>query len=143
MKTYLFSALFEPGEENGITVSFPDLPEAITQGVDDADARRMAEEVLGLALLERLAQNKPLPEPTAEGRELVPIGVHPSIAAKLAVIEAVRAAGLTQAELAFRLGKDAREVRRILNPNHPTKLSTLDVALKALGQRLVVGVMAA
>lgn len=143
MRTYVYRALFEPGEEHGVTVSFPDLPEAITQGDDEADARAMAEEVLGLALLARIASGDPLPEPKARGRALVAVTVDPAVAAKLAVIEAFRASGLTQAALAARLGKDGREIRRILDPDHPTKVPALDTALKALGQRLVMGVMAA
>ena len=143
MRTYLFRARFEPGDERGVVVTFPDLPEAITQGDDDADARAMAEEVLGLALLARLRRGEPLPEPKARGGDLVEIGVTPTVAAKLAVVEAFRASGLTQAELAARLGKDPREVRRILDPNHATKLPALDAALKAMGRRLVMGVMAA
>lgn len=143
MKTYVFQARFEPGDEHGVVVSFPDLPEAITQGDDEKDARAMAEEVLGLALLARLGHGTPLPEPKARGRGLVAVSVDPAVAAKLAVIEAFRASGLTQAAFAARLGKDAREIRRILDPRHATKLPALDAALKALGQRLVMGVMAA
>ena len=37
--------------ERGVVVTFPDVPEAITQGDDEADARAMATEALGLALL--------------------------------------------------------------------------------------------
>jgi len=32
-------------------------------------------------------------------------------------------------------------VRRILDPKHPTKLPALTAALRALGKRLVVGVI--
>jgi antitoxin HicB len=143
MKTYVYRALFEPGEERGVVASFPDLPEAITQGDDEADARAMAEEVLGLTLLSYVEAGRRLPEPKARGRDLVAVSVDPVVAAKLAVIEAFRASGMTQAAFAGRLAKDAREIRRILDPNHPTKLPALDAALKALGRRLVMGVMAA
>ncbi len=61
-------------------------------------------------------------------------------AAKLALIEAVREAGISKSELARRLGKDEKQARRILDPMHPTKLVTLIAALRALGQRLVIGV---
>ena len=39
-----------------------------------------------------------------------------------------------------RLGKDEKEVRRILDPRHATKLASLTQALRVLGKRLVVGV---
>jgi antitoxin HicB len=65
------------------------------------------------------------------------------VAAKLAVLEAFRDAGITKAELARRIGKNEKEVRRILDPRHATKLPALTEALRVLGRRLVVGVEAA
>jgi antitoxin HicB len=73
----------------------------------------------------------------------VEIAVAPDVAAKLAVLEAFRDAGISKSELARRIGKDEKEVRRILDPRHPTKLPALTAALRALGKRLVVGVMEA
>jgi antitoxin HicB len=140
MRTYTYGALFERGAKSGIVVSFPDIPEAITQGRNDADARSMAAEALGMVLLTYLEQGRPLPKGSKRRKDLVAITVDPEIAAKLAVIEAFGAAGMTQAELAARLGKDGREVRRILNPNHATKLPALTQALEALGRRLVIGI---
>jgi antitoxin HicB len=140
MKAFVFRALFEPGDHRGIVVSFPDVPEAITQGDDEADARAMAEEALALALLSYCQRNLPLPRPKARGRGLVPIAVPPDVAAKLAVLEAFREAGISKSELGRRIGRDEKEVRRILDPKHPTKLPALMAALRALGQRLVIGV---
>jgi antitoxin HicB len=140
MRTFVYFARFEPGEDHGIVVSFPDLPEAITQGDDEADAYEQAEEALGLALLTYPARGLPLPRSKARGAGLVPIAVEPEVAAKLAVIEAVRIAGITKSEFARRIGKDEKEARRILDPRHPTKLTTLTAALRELGQRLVIGV---
>jgi len=144
MRSYAYRALFEPGDRRGnIVVSFPDVPEAITQGRGEADARAMAEEALGLVLLDYLERGKPLPKARAKARDLVDIAVAPDVAAKLAVLEAFAAAGISKTELARRIGKDEKEVRRILDPRHPTKLPALTAALRALGKRLVVGVMEA
>jgi len=144
MKAYAYRALFEPGDRRGtIVVTFPDVPEAVTQGRDEADARAMAEEALALVLLAYLQRGKPLPKPRARGRGLVDITVAPEVAAKLAVLESFTAAGITKSELARRIGKDEKEVRRILDAKHPTKLPALTAALRALGKRLVVGVVEA
>jgi len=141
MRAYAYRALFEPGDRRGnIVVSFPDVPEVVTQGRSEADARTMAEEALGLVLLSYLERGKPLPKPRARSRSLVDIAVAPDVAAKLAVLESFAAAGITKTELARRIGKDEKEVRRILDSKHPTKLPTLITALRALGKRLVVGV---
>ena len=144
MKSYSYRALFEPGDRRGnVVASFPDVPEAITQGRGQSDARAMAEEALGLALLAYLERGKPLPKSRAKGRDLIEVSVAPDVAAKLAVLESFAAAGISKSELARRIGKNEKEVRRILDPKHPTKLPALAAALRALGKRLVVGVMKA
>jgi antitoxin HicB len=140
MRSFVYHAEFEPGAERGIVVSFPDVPGAITQGDDETDARAMAEEALGIMLLNYLARGLPLPKVKTRGRGLVPVAVAPDVAAKLAVLEAFAESGITKIDLARRLGKDEKEVRRILDPRHPTKLPALAHALRVLGKRLVVAV---
>ena len=144
MRSYIYRALCKAGDRRGnIVVTFPDVPEVVTQGRGEADARAMAEEALGLGLLSYLVRGKLLPKSRAKGRNLVDIAVAPDVAAKLAVLESFAAAGISKSELARRIGKDEKEVRRILDPKHPTKLPALTAALRALGKRLVVGVMEA
>jgi antitoxin HicB len=61
-------------------------------------------------------------------------------AAKLAIYEATRAAGLSQTALAERLGCDPRQVRRLLDLDHRSRIDQLEAALRALGKRLVLEV---
>ena len=61
-------------------------------------------------------------------------------AAKAALYVAVRQRQLTQVELAARLQCDEKEVRRLLDPRHASKLSRLEAALALLGQQIVIGV---
>jgi antitoxin HicB len=140
MRSFTYAAEFERGDKRGIVVSFPDVPEAITQGDDMADARAQAEEALGLALLTYPERGLPLPKARAKGKGLTLVAVAPGVAAKLAVLEAFSAAGIGKSELGRRMGKDEKEVRRILDPKHPTKLPAMVEALRALGKRLVVSV---
>ena len=140
MTKFTFFAQMEPGDRKGVVVSFPDVPEAVTQGRDYVDARAMAEEALGLALLTYPLRGLPLPKAVASGRKLVAISPAPDVAAKLAVLDAVRAAGMTKSDFARLIGKDEREARRILDARHLTKLPTLASALARLGKRLVISV---
>lgn len=137
---YTFPALIEPDPDGGFLVTFPDVPEAITGGTDMALARANAVEALGLALRGYLAFGQPLPRPKAKRKGLVPIPVEASTALKLAVVEAFGASGLTKSELASRLGKGENEARRVLDPDHPTKLPVLEAALAVLGKEVVVSV---
>jgi antitoxin HicB len=141
MRTFVYAANFEPGERRGVIVtSFPDVPEAITEGSGIEDARHMAADALGTALLAYVRAGRPLPRARRAGKNAEMIAVEPEVAAKLAVLIAFADARMSQREFARRLGKDEREVRRLLDPMHPTKIGALDAALKVLGRRLVVGV---
>ena len=53
MRTFVHRARFEPGEKRGvIVVSFPDVPEAITEGRGEADATAQAQEALGFCSIQ-------------------------------------------------------------------------------------------
>src|SRR3984893_17653631 len=98
MQTFTYAAEFEPGDKRGLVVSFPDVPEAITQGDNEADAYTMAEEALGLGLLTYLVRGLPLARPKARGGDLVSVAVAADVAAKLAVLQAFSEAGISKAE---------------------------------------------
>lgn len=137
---YIYHADFAPEPDGGFLVTFPDVPEAITQGDDFADAWSSAGDALGLALRGYLAGGRSLPGQTARGGGLVPVPVEAATAAKLAVIEAFAASGITKIELARRIGKSENEARRILDPDYATKLPLIEAALAAMGRHLVVSV---
>ncbi len=65
MKQYFYPAIFHPAEEGGFWVSFPDLPECLTEGDSAEDAYQMAIEALGLALTDRSRNQEPIPAPSA------------------------------------------------------------------------------
>ena len=50
MNKLFYPALFHEAEEGGFWVSFPDIPECMTQGDDMQQAYEMAVEALGLSL---------------------------------------------------------------------------------------------
>lgn len=137
--TFSPASRWEPAE-TGVAVAFRNLPEAHTRGEDEADAARMAEDCLRVALEARMRHGEDLPPPSAPlpGERMVEPGA--ALAAKAGLYGAVREAGVPNRELARRLGVDEKEVRRMLDPGHPTKLPRLDAALRALGRRLVVEV---
>ena len=63
MRQYI--ALIHKDADSDYGVSFPDLPGAVTAGVDLDDARRMAEEALALHLKGLEEDGDPIPEPSA------------------------------------------------------------------------------
>ncbi|MER8556113.1 type II toxin-antitoxin system HicB family antitoxin [Mesorhizobium sp. M1217] len=140
-KPYRYFARMEADPEGGFQITFPDVPEAITGGANEAEARVNAAEALGLALRGILAMDRPLPKPSAKEKGLVPVAVEPDTALKLAVIEAFKASGMSKSELGRRIGRGETEARRILDPDHPTGLPLMKAALAVLGKQVVVSVM--
>ncbi len=61
MKKLFYPALFHKAEEGGFWVSFPDIPECLTQGDDMTQAYEMAVDALGLALISREKEHQPVP----------------------------------------------------------------------------------
>ena len=78
--------------------------------------------------------------PTKPKRGQHVVVLPPRVAIKLAIHEAMRERGVTQAQLGELLGIDGRQIRRILNLDHESKLSQLEAALAALGLRASVNV---
>lgn len=64
MKKLFYPALFHKAEEGGFWITFPDLPECITEGDDMNQSYEMAADALGLAITSRMENKEPLPIPS-------------------------------------------------------------------------------
>jgi antitoxin HicB len=127
--------------EGGFTVTFPDVPEAVTEGDTESELRARAEDALVTALSFYTDDGQPLPRPSpALDRPLAL--VPPLVAAKLALHDAMLAEGISNAELARRLNLDEKAVRRLRDPLHRSHIGQIETALRSLGRRLEVRVLA-
>src|SRR5579864_1171787 len=132
---YAYPYELQPQPEGGFTVTFKDVPEAITQGETEKEAAAMAEDALVIALSFYTDNGETLPRPSpADGRPVA--HVPPLVAAKLALHDAMLAAGLTNVALAQRLGIDEKAVRRLRDPLHQSRIDQIDAALRVLGKRM-------
>lgn len=64
MKKLFYPAIFHKAEEGGFWITFPDIPECMTQGDDMQQAYEMAVEALGLALVSREKEGVQIPSPS-------------------------------------------------------------------------------
>jgi antitoxin HicB len=117
-------------------VRFRDLPEALTDGKDDAEALEEAADCLSEALMSRIADDENIPVPSRTRRGEYPVAPEPTVALKALLFAIVKARRISTAELARRLGVDHKEARRMLDPRHPTKFPRLQEALKSLGHEI-------
>ena len=138
MRGFVYPARLSPEDGGRFTVQFVDLPEAITFGEDRQDALVQAADCLEEAIAGRVSKGKEIPVPSKAGGREVMIALSGWMAAKASLCLAMREAGVSQVELARRLGVDEKEVRRMLSPRHQTKLARIEQALAALGKHLVV-----
>jgi len=144
MRTFVYPARFERGDKPGVLViTFRDVPEAITQGKGQKDALWQAADCLEEAIAGRIADGREIPAASraSRGERLIPVPA--PMAAKAALYLAMEETGITNVRLAQKLDCDEKEVRRMLDPRHPTKLPRIKDALEVLGKRLVVSVEAA
>jgi antitoxin HicB len=135
-----YPATLTPDLEGGFTVTFRDVPEAITEGDTREEALLRAEDALESALAMYIAAKEPLPTPSkAEaGDEMVPLSALGM--AKTALYDAMREQGVGRAELARRLRWHLPQVNRVLDPRHASRMEHVEAALAALGLRLIIDV---
>lgn len=121
-----------------ILVTFPDIPEAITQGNNRAHALEMAKEALESAMDFYFEDRRPVPAPSAPKRGQAVVQLPPSVAAKVLLLNEMLRQNVRPVELARRIGTTKQEVNRLTDLRHATKIDRIDAALRALGKRLVV-----
>ncbi len=140
---YEYPCVLTQERQGGFSVSFPDIPEALTCGDSRAEALAMAEDALAAALGAYMKSKENIPLPSRAIRRQEMVAVPPVVAAKLALYNAMRREGLTRVALAGRLGLSEGAVRKLLNPDHRSHISQIQKALRAVGHGLVLGDRAA
>ena len=127
-----------PQDDGSLLVSFPDVPEALTEGRTPAEALEEAADALVAALGGYVRDGREIPSPSAAGPDQPTVVLPSLMAAKLALYRTVRRAGLTPQTLARRLNMAEQAARRLLDLDSSSRIETIEEALAVLGKRLVV-----
>ena len=125
-------------EEGGFVVTFPDIPEAITQGESVEDALVHASDALASALDFYIEDGNPVPTPSKPKRGQYMVELPASYTAKILLLQEMAAQKVRPAELARRLKVTPQEVTRLIDPRHKTRIDGIAGALKALGKTLEI-----
>jgi antitoxin HicB len=135
-----YPAHLEPAEEGGFIVTFPNIPEAITQGEDETDALVWAQDALETMLESYMDDRQRIPYPSSvDGR---PVVVLPVVAAgKVILHNTLLDAGKTKADLARMLNLAPTLVNRLLSLRYKSRIEQIETELAAFGKRLVVDVI--
>jgi antitoxin HicB len=126
-------------QENGWwLVRFPGIPEALTEGETQEEARVNAIDCVIAALEGYMKAGRPLPREGAahagRGRAVLPS----LVTAKLAVYETMRSLGWSKLKLAKQLGMPENSVRRLLDLRHSSHMWIIDEALAKMNAELSI-----
>jgi len=135
-----YPVILEAQAEGGFVVTFPDVPEAITQGEDEDEALLYAVEALETALSFYVEARKPLPVASKARRGQRTVRPSALESAKLGVYQAMTEQGIKKAELARRLGWHMPQVDRLFDLRHASRLDQIEAAARVLGRHLEVRV---
>ena len=120
----------------GFSVTFPDIPEAISQGASEAKAVKAARDALETALDFYFEDKRPVPLPSKPKRDQLTIELPASLSAKILLLNEMVRQKVRPAELARRLKTSAQEVNRLTDLHHTSRIDGIAAALQVLGKHL-------
>ena len=121
-----------------LMVTFPDIPEANSQGDSVADALKMAADALETALDFYFAAGRPVPAPSKPKRGQHTVELRASVAAKVLLLNEMSSQKVRPSELARRLRVTRQEVNRLIDRRYTSKIDGIAGALKALGKTMEI-----
>jgi antitoxin HicB len=121
-----------------LMATFPDIPEAHTQGDSVEDALAMAKDALETALDFYFDERRIVPSPSKPKRGQYVIELPLSVSAKVLLLNEMLHQKVRPAELARRLKTTPQEVNRLTNIRHISRIDDIASAMKVLGKTLEV-----
>ena len=125
-------------DEGDVLVTFPDIPEATTNGGNLEEARAAAQDALESALEFYFEDERPVPLPSKLRKKDEFVELPVSLSAKILLLNEMIHQKVRPADLARRLAVTRQEVNRLTDLNHSTKIDVIAAALKVLGKTLEV-----
>ena len=117
-------------------VTFVDIPEAITFGMDEDEALLQAVDALESALTFYIEDRKLLPSPSKPKKGQKTVRPSALECGKLGVYQAMTEQGIKKSELARRLGWHMPQIDRLFDLRHASKLDQIEAAASALGKHV-------
>lgn len=126
-------------DDRQFTVTFPDVPEAVTFGETRDEALQRAPDALLTVFDAFMKDRRDIPAPSRTTGNAIELPALES--AKIELYRAMRAGNIGKAELAKRLDWHLPQVDRVLHVKHGSQLHQMEAAFAALGKKLVVSVV--
>ncbi len=126
--------------DGGYVVTFPDLPEAITQGENIEDCLKEATDCLEEAIALRIDEQLDLPLPS-EIQSDYWVELPLQICLKAVLYLSIKESGISYQKLAKTLNIQEQEISKNIQPNQPTSLEMTENILSVLGKKLQVNLV--
>jgi antitoxin HicB len=127
-----------PDTNGTLLVTFPDVPEAISVGENEDDAKKQALDALEAALDIYFAEKRRIPSPSKPRRGQPVITLPALVTSKVLLANEMLDQNVRKAELARRLNVNQVQVDRLLKFSHSSKIEMVESAFAVLGKRLEV-----
>lgn len=127
-------------DTGGYVVTFPDIPEAMTQGDTLEEALEMAKDVLLSAMDFYFEDKRPVPMPSKAKKGQQTVTLPASVWVKVLLLNEVCTQNLRPIDIARRMGTRPQDVNRILDLHYTTKIDTMAAALRAIGKELTLSI---
>ncbi|OPH36725.1 type II toxin-antitoxin system HicB family antitoxin [Moraxella lacunata] len=135
-----YPATLTPDNNDTFLVEFRDIPEAVGVGETVDEAYQSALDGLETAFSIYMDERHPIPAPSElqDGEHAIYLPV--SVQTKLALYHEMLSQGITKAELARRLSVNQKQVDRLWDLSHSSKLEMLEKAFSVIGKRLQLAI---
>lgn len=135
-----YPATFTPDTNGAFLVEFRDVPEAVGVGETFEIACQSALDGLETAFGIYMDERKSIPAPSElqDGEHAIYLPV--AAQTKLALYHEMLNQGITKAELARRLSVNQKQIDRLWDLSHSSKLEFLEKAFGAIGKRLALAI---
>lgn len=133
-----YRIVMTPDDNGTVLVTCPQLPIVATFGDSEEEARRHGIDAIETALASMIDDNETIPAPDGASGPAVRLPMMTSL--KVHLYWALKAAGITRAELARRLGWNRESVDRLFRLDHRSRLEQIEAAFAALGVEIDIAV---
>ncbi|QLB13141.1 antitoxin HicB [Bisgaardia hudsonensis] len=136
-----YPAIFTNALEGGYVVTFPDIPEAITQGNTFEEAIEMAEDVLLSCVEIYFSEDRKFPQNRALLENETAVSLPESVYLKILLHNTMIEQSISKVQLARLTNIRPPEIQRILTPTHNTKIDTIGRVFHTLGKQLQITII--
>ncbi len=141
MDCFNFPVNFTPEEDGGFVITFPDFPEAISQGETITECLMEAKDCLDEALALRIDEKLEIPLPSNNRDFKYKVSPSLEMIFKVLMYLSIKESNLSSQELADQLNLDKTSLDNLINPRQNIQLSLFERIFHLLGKDISINLI--